>query len=83
MISLDTYNHFYTIPHMNEDNKKLGEKLKAYRLQREMTQEQAAALFRISRTTYYAVESGKGCGDLTRAKILKVIVPIALEAKTA
>lgn len=47
--------------------------MKEYRLSREMTQPQAAALFRLSMSTYVRIELGKGCGDLTRAKIEKVL----------
>ncbi len=54
-------------------DKELARKVKEYRLSREMTQPQAAALLRISMSTYVRVEGGEGCSDLTRAKITKIL----------
>ena len=58
---------------MVKPDKKLGEKMKALRLEREMTQPQAALMFRISLSTLVRLEMGGGCSDLTRAKIEKVL----------
>jgi DNA-binding XRE family transcriptional regulator len=65
---------------MQSSNKDLARMVKEYRLSREMTQNQAAALFRVSVATYVRVENGKGCGDLTRSKITKLLVQAAQAA---
>lgn len=54
---------------MLKSNNALGERVKQFRLMNEWTQADTAKFFRISMATYVRVESGKSCGDLTRAKI--------------
>jgi DNA-binding XRE family transcriptional regulator len=56
---------------MPTSNKGLGKRVKDFRLMHEMTQNQAAVFFGVSMATYVRVEQGKGCGDLTSAKIEK------------
>lgn len=49
---------------------KLGQRIKAFRLERNMTQSQVAAYLGISKPTVTRLESGRGkILDLTRAKI--------------
>jgi transcriptional regulator with XRE-family HTH domain len=49
---------------------KLGQRIKAFRLERDMTQKQVASYLGISKPTIVRLESGKGkVMDLTRAKI--------------
>ncbi len=49
---------------------KLGQRIKAFRLDRDMTQEQAANALGVSRPTIARLEAGRGkLMDLTRAKI--------------
>lgn len=65
---------------MIKPDKKLGERVKQLRLGREMTQVEASMFFRISLATLCRLEAGKGCGDLTRAKIEKVLNQYAVAA---
>jgi DNA-binding XRE family transcriptional regulator len=58
---------------MSTGNKNLGRKMKDFRLDKGMTQKQAAAFFGIGYVTYMRIESGKSCRDLTRVKITKVL----------
>jgi transcriptional regulator with XRE-family HTH domain len=58
---------------MTKSEKLLGQRLKTLRLDRLWTQKQAAAIFGVSIATYIRVETGRGCLDLTRAKIEKVL----------
>ena len=49
---------------------KLGQRIKAFRLERDMTQAQVAAYLGISKPTVARLEGGRGnVMDLTRAKI--------------
>jgi len=52
---------------------KLGEQVKAFRLDRGMTQEKVAVFLGVSIRTVLRLEGGESCGDLTRAKIEKVL----------
>lgn len=65
---------------MPKSDKALGQRLKEFRLMHEWTQRQAMVVFGVSYATYLRVELGKGCGDLTRAKIEK---RLAQEQKAA
>lgn len=58
---------------MSNPDKKLGQQIKEFRLDRQMTQPQAAVFFGISMGTLCRLEKGKHVGDLTRAKLLKVL----------
>jgi len=58
---------------MPKSDKALGQRVKEFRLMHAWTQEEAAVEFLLSYTTYFRVEHGMGCGDLTRAKIEKRI----------
>jgi DNA-binding XRE family transcriptional regulator len=58
---------------MPKPNKALGQKVKEFRLMRQMTQEKAAIFFGVSYATYIRVEQGKGSGDLIRARIEKAL----------
>lgn len=49
---------------------KLGQRIKAFRLEHDMTQAQAAAFLGVSKPTVFRLETGRGnVMDLTRAKI--------------
>ena len=52
----------------------IGPALKRFRISRDMKQIQAASLFRVGLSTYQRVEAGKGCGDLVRARIGRILV---------
>lgn len=58
---------------MSSDDKALARLVKEYRLSRLWTQNRMASHLEISRATYLRIELEKGCGDLTRAKITKII----------
>jgi DNA-binding XRE family transcriptional regulator len=47
--------------------------MKEFRLNKGMTQKQAAAFFGIGYVTYMRIESGKPCRDLTRVKVVKTL----------
>lgn len=65
---------------MKNGTKDLARKVKDYRLSREMTQDQAAAMFRLSKSTYVRIELGFSVGDLTRAKIDKILSAVEVAA---
>jgi DNA-binding XRE family transcriptional regulator len=50
-----------------------GRRVKDFRLDRQMEQLQAAVFFGISKATLCRIEAGKGCGDLNRVKIEKIL----------
>lgn len=58
---------------MANGNKALGLQVKEYRLSRQWTQRRMASHLEVSLATYIRVEQGRGCSDLTRAKITKII----------
>lgn len=58
---------------MVKSDKALGAKVKDFRLNREWTQMQAASFFRVGLSTVIRIEQGKGCSDLTRTKIEKLL----------
>ena len=58
---------------MSTSNKTLGRRMKEFRLNKGMTQKQAAAFFGIGYVTYMRIESGKPCRDLTRVKVVKTL----------
>jgi DNA-binding XRE family transcriptional regulator len=52
---------------------KLGHQVKTFRLDRQMTQKQAADFFNVSRSTILRLERGEDCGDLVAAKVARLI----------
>ena len=54
-------------------SKSLGKRIKTWRMEKIMTQQEAADWLRISLATFQRLESGASCSDLTRAKIAKRI----------
>lgn len=53
---------------------KLGQRIKAFRLERNMTQKQVAVYFGVSKPTVVRLEGGRGnVLDLTRAKIERAL----------
>ena len=56
-----------------KDRVLLAQRIKAFRMDRQWYQEQAAAFFKISIATYVRVEHGSGCSDLIRARIEKLL----------
>jgi DNA-binding XRE family transcriptional regulator len=54
---------------MPKSDKGLGQKVKDFRMEQQMTQEEAARFFRVSIATFIRIEGGKNCRDLTRARI--------------
>lgn len=56
---------------MAKNDKALANKVKAFRLENEIVQSEAARRLGVSIATYVRVEHGLGCSDLTRAKIEK------------
>jgi DNA-binding XRE family transcriptional regulator len=65
---------------MKNGPKNLAQRVEEYRLSREMTQLQAASLFRISLATYMRLQSTKSCSKITRAKIEKVLTQQSVAA---
>ncbi len=65
---------------MAKNGKAMGQKVKQFRLLREMTQQKAAVFFGVSKATYVRIEQGKGCGDLIRAKIERILAQQAVAA---
>jgi transcriptional regulator with XRE-family HTH domain len=51
----------------------IGEQVKAFRLDRQMTQPKVAEFLGVSRATIARLERGEDCGDLTRSKIEKLL----------
>ena len=49
----------------------IGKKIKAFRLDRQMTQKRLAGYLGVSLPTIKRIEGGAGCSDLMRAKIEK------------
>jgi DNA-binding XRE family transcriptional regulator len=49
----------------------IGKRVKAFRLEKEMTQAEVAVILNISKSTLERIESGGSCSDLTRARIEK------------
>lgn len=47
----------------------LGERIKAYRLENQMTQTRVAAMMGVGRATIARLERGEDCRELTQAKI--------------
>jgi len=58
---------------MPKSDKALAARVKEFRIVREMTQRQAASLFRISMATFVRIEHGLGCSDLVRGKLEKIL----------
>jgi DNA-binding XRE family transcriptional regulator len=51
----------------------IGKKIKAFRLDRQMTQKRLAGFLGVSVPTIKRMERGEGCSDLMRAKIEKAM----------
>jgi transcriptional regulator with XRE-family HTH domain len=54
-------------------NNELGKRIKAYRMDRQMTQKQMAGFIGVTLATISRIENGEACRDLTRAKIEKLL----------
>jgi DNA-binding XRE family transcriptional regulator len=68
---LDTHLHAATLRSVSKKVSLVGQQIKAFRLERGMTQKQMAAYLGISRATLNRLERGKGeLMDLTYAKIM-------------
>lgn len=53
--------------------KKLGRRIKQFRLDKQLTQKQVAQFFGVSIPTITRLEAGKNCTDLMRAKLEKLL----------
>lgn len=58
---------------MSNQAKKLGQQVKDFRMDRQMTQPRAASFFGVSLATLCRIEAGKPVLDLTRAKVQKIL----------